>query len=207
MENEKISENNIENLSENFSSLNSERNEKILNCDEFISNINDNSIENFIRVNNPHKFIDKNNTKIPNEIYPIHILIVDDNMFNILIITKFLKEIKEYKFIFETANNGLEAYYLFKKHNSEVNKENFLLLIMDCEMPIMNGFESAKKIKKEVKIKNMVDVIILAHTSFVAFEEENKIFECGMNGYIVKSCKQNEFNNYISKILGCFQFK
>jgi len=66
------------------------------------------------------------------------ILIVDDNPFNILCLRALLKNFNF--LIISEAHNGKEAV------NSAV-KENYDLILMDVNMPIMDGFEATKIIK------------------------------------------------------------
>ena len=71
------------------------------------------------------------------------ILIVEDNEINIEIAREFLKK---YKVEIEIAKNGKEAYDLFMSSPESI----FDLILMDIQMPLMNGYEATKKIRASI---------------------------------------------------------
>jgi PAS domain S-box-containing protein len=86
------------------------------------------------------------------------------------------------------AKNGQELIELFKK-----NKNNIDLILMDIQMPIINGYDAIKKIKK---IKN---VPIIVQTAYAMIEDIKKCFECGCDDYISKPLKKDKLLNLINK--------
>jgi len=117
-----------------------------------------------------------------------HILIVEDNLLNQKI-TKDLLEKKEIKTTI--ANNGKEAVEF-------VEKNNYDLILMDIQMPIMNGY-NAVEIIKNMKNKNMVPIIAL--TAGDSNEEKEKALNSGMVDYITKPFDPNEIIIKISKFI------
>lgn len=72
-------------------------------------------------------------------------MIIDDNSINIMIIQKFfemLPKLSNVKIV--TAQDGQEAYTLFVKNATSFK---ISLILTDCEMPIMNGYECVKQIR------------------------------------------------------------
>jgi signal transduction histidine kinase/CheY-like chemotaxis protein len=112
------------------------------------------------------------------EIHPIFtkdneptVLVVDDNPTNLLVAQAMLERLGA-KTI--TASNGKEAIYEF------LNKKIDLILI-DCQMPVMDGFETTKDLRK-----NGARIPIIAMTARASTEDQQKCFDSGMNSFISK---------------------
>ena len=84
------------------------------------------------------------------------ILIVDDDQINLFVLGKYLEA---FGIEFKTAFNGQMAIELIIQEN------NYTLIVMDCNMPIMNGFDAMKRIKELVFQKVIDDIPILALTA------------------------------------------
>ncbi len=114
------------------------------------------------------------------------ILIVDDNRINQKVTQKILEKSKVDCTI---ANNGEEAYIKAKNHTYD-------LILMDVNMPVMNGLEATLEIRKfDTKIP------IIALTAVEVREMRNEIFSSGMNDIIVKPYDVNIFKRTILKNL------
>ncbi len=66
------------------------------------------------------------------------------------------------------------------------------LILMDIQMPLMNGHEATKEIRKF-----NTEVIILAQTAFALEGDKAKTLEAGCNGYISKPIKKEELANLL----------
>lgn len=110
------------------------------------------------------------------------ILIAEDNRINQIV----TKKILEKKGVLCTiAKNGKEAHDAMKK-------QNFDLILMDLNMPIMDGFEATLKIRK---FNSKVPIIAL--TAVEVEEVRNKIYAVGMDDIIVKPYDDNKFTQII----------
>lgn len=107
-----------------------------------------------------------------------HILLVEDNELNSEIATEILTE---YGFIVDTAENGAEA--LEKVSTSKPG--TYDLVLMDVQMPIMNGYEATKRIRK-LKDPAIANISILAMTANAFDEDRKKALESGMDGFLSK---------------------
>jgi PAS domain S-box-containing protein len=116
----------------------------------------------------------------------VNILLAEDNIMNQRLIIEFLKTID---YSVQTALNGEEAVELYKKNN-------FDLVLMDIEMPQMNGFDASRNIRKlEGKSQDYTPIIALtAHTTDRAREE---CFQSGMDAFLIKPI---DFDNLIRTI-------
>lgn len=87
------------------------------------------------------------------------------------------------------AKNGVAAVELVK--NNEVN-----LVLMDIQMPIMNGYEATKKIK-EIK----PNLPVIAQTAFTMTNEKEESLKAGCDAYISKPINKVELLSTIDKYL------
>ncbi|MEO8253747.1 MAG: ATP-binding protein, partial [Flavobacterium sp.] len=125
--------------------------------------------ESFITIEKPNLLV--TNPAIENS----KILLVEDNKINMLLLKTIIKNSVPKATIFE-ASNGLEAVNQF---------ENILpdIIFMDIQMPVMNGYEATKAIRK-LPIGKTIPIIAI--TAGTEKEERNKCFEMEMNDYISK---------------------
>ncbi len=106
------------------------------------------------------------------------ILLVEDNLFNQEIACEFLQE---KGIIVTTAENGLEAVEIIKKSK----KNDFDIILMDIQMPVMNGYEATKTIRS-LKENACHNIPIIAMTANAYEEDRIKAINAGMNDHIVK---------------------
>ena len=101
-----------------------------------------------------------------------HILVVEDNITNQLVISKYLQKLN---LDYAVANNGKEAVEMLRR-------KEFDLILMDCQMPIMDGFEATQLIRSE--LKNSIKII--AMTAYTSKEDQEKCKQAGMDEYLSK---------------------
>lgn len=101
------------------------------------------------------------------------ILLVEDNSVNISVATRFLKK---WGLIVEVAENGKIAV-------EKVNSNDYCLVLMDLQMPVMDGFEATKQIRSMPRSKNLP---IIALSADALRETKEKVFRFLMNDYILK---------------------
>ncbi len=116
----------------------------------------------------------------------IKILVVEDDIFN----QKFLKEMfKKININITVASNGKEALEI-------INKNKFDVILMDIEMPQLNGIETVKIIRKTNK-----HVKIIGLTGHEDEEIKNEILKAGFNDYLSKPIEFDELLNKINSLL------
>ena len=106
------------------------------------------------------------------------ILLVEDNELNSEIAEELLNE---YGFLVDTAENGAEA--VEKVKNSKPG--NYDLVLMDVQMPIMNGYEATRQIRA-LDDPALAGITILAMTANAFDEDRKEALECGMDGFLSK---------------------
>lgn len=120
------------------------------------------------------------------------ILVVDDNSLNLEVLTDLLQELNS-NVIVETADNGRSA-------TDKVAENDYDLVLMDIQMPRMNGFEATMFIRDNLQGKRS-QVPIVAMTAHALSGVADRCFEAGMNGYISKPIKIVDLLNTIGKTL------
>ncbi len=130
----------------------------------------------------------KNTTinKISKDEYKI--LIAEDEKFNFLSLKESLFEISD-KFKIYKAQNGKEAIKKCKEND-------FDIILLDLEMPIMSGFEACKKIKQ---IKP--DLNIIAQSAHSSTEDKQRAFNAGFDDFLEKPFEYKTLKKIISKYL------
>ncbi|MCH2206559.1 MAG: ATP-binding protein [Lentisphaerales bacterium] len=119
---------------------------------------------------------------------PPDILLVEDNLVNQKLAMKTLDKLG---CKITTAINGNEAI----KH---ITEHDFDLVLMDCQMPILDGLETTRKLRKDPDYQ---DLTIIAFTANAMEEEIKQCFDAGMNDYLTKPFKRNQFAQKLAKWL------
>ena len=139
-------------------------------------------------INKQSKLIDNNDSKIIFRNDSMKILIVEDNKVNMFLAKTLVTKIIPNCIIYE-AHDGEEAVKQFLKEKVDI-------ILMDVQMPVMNGYEATIEIRK---LSNVDDVPIIALTAGIMLGEREKCLECGMNDYISKPIIQKELEEIIVK--------
>lgn len=117
------------------------------------------------------------------------ILVVEDCEINSKLIIKILSN---QGITADSADDGIKAVDAFKKNKYDV-------VLMDCQMPNMNGYEATKEIRKyeqETNVKSPVPIIAITANAFES--DKLKCFESGMTDYVTKPLKIQELLDKIS---------
>jgi PAS domain S-box-containing protein len=124
-------------------------------------------------------------TSIINYNTGITVLIAEDDTSNFLYIEELFSE---YNYTIIHAWDGVEAVELFNKHT------NIELVLMDIKMPVMNGLEATKEIRKTNK-----EIPIIAQTAYAMADDKEKAIKSGCNDYISKPVSQDKLFEIINK--------
>lgn len=116
------------------------------------------------------------------------ILLVEDNEMNRLVATTVLEH---YGVVFREAVNGQEAIDILRE-------ETFDLVLMDVQMPVMNGIEATGHIRAEIS----KDIPIIALTANAIKGENDKCLQAGMNAYVTKPFEEEVLIKTIAGLLG-----
>lgn len=117
----------------------------------------------------------------------IKILVAEDNEMNQSLMKHLLTS---WELDFDIVNNGEEAI-------EALQKKNYSLVLMDIQMPYIDGYRATEKIRNELKN----DIPIIAMTAHAMAGEREKCLSFGMNEYISKPIRENELFKIINDIL------
>jgi len=121
----------------------------------------------------------------------LKILLVDDNHFNQLVAIDTL-ELELLRASIDVAENGEEAIKL-------VAENNYDIVLMDVQMPVMNGLDATRAIRKLPSPKNQTRVI--AMTASAMKTEVERCFACGMDDFVAKPFNTVELLKKMSKLV------
>jgi signal transduction histidine kinase/CheY-like chemotaxis protein len=116
--------------------------------------------------------------QVLNPINNTRILVAEDNLMNQQLIKHLMKQ---WQMDYVLVNNGREAVEILKK-------EKFAAVLMDIQMPEMDGYDATQMIRHELKL----DVPIIAMTAHAMSGEKERCLSYGMNDYISKPVKEAE---------------
>ena len=120
------------------------------------------------------------------------ILLVEDNPINQMVAQKMLEKVGVKP---QLANNGLEALTLLKE-------QAFDLVLMDCQMPEMDGFDATREIRKlGIKAKNKKVLPVVAMTANVMSGDRERCMDVGMDDYIGKPVQREQLESVLGKWL------
>ncbi len=122
----------------------------------------------------------------------IHILLVEDNEINQLVMQNMLTR-KGYEISIE--NNGENAV-------RALQQAHYDLVIMDCMMPVMDGFTATRTIRCGELANIDPDIPVLALTGLSAPNDREKCLQAGMDAYISKPIRADELFAGITALLG-----
>jgi len=120
----------------------------------------------------------------------LHVLVSEDNIINQTVIKGVLKK---FGVIPIMSNNGLEAI-----SRIEESEKQFDLILMDCEMPEMDGYSATQEIRKFEDKKN--PHLIVGLSAHAVQERKDKAFASGMDRYLTKPVKFEEIRLLLQAI-------
>ena len=106
-----------------------------------------------------------------------HVLVVEDNLMNQMVMRKLLSGAPNLSFA--VVNNGTEALDALKK-------DVYDMVLMDLQMPIMDGYEATKIIRSGELGQTIMDIPIIAVTADAMQETKQRVLDLGMNDYMTK---------------------
>lgn len=115
------------------------------------------------------------------------ILIVEDVESNYLYLNAVLTKLSAR---IEWVKNGLEAVN-FAKENPDLK-----LILMDLQMPEMNGYDATREIKKIYP-----NLVIIAQTAFAMSDDRTKALEAGCDDYLAKPIRSKDLLDTVNKYL------
>jgi signal transduction histidine kinase/ActR/RegA family two-component response regulator len=120
-----------------------------------------------------------------------HVLVAEDNVTNQVLMSIVLDELG---LTYDIANDGVEAINLFQKNSYDS-------ILMDENMPNMNGIEATKQIRLLEDEKNSKAIPIIAVTANAMAEDRQRFISSGMNNYVSKPYALDDIKNVLGEYL------
>lgn len=108
----------------------------------------------------------------------LRVLVVEDNLINQEVVLALLED---YGIHADVANNGLEALQMLEASGAE----DYDIILMDCQMPQMDGYKATRAIRQSQILSNP-NVVIIAMTANAMQGDREKCLQAGMNDYMAK---------------------
>ncbi len=121
----------------------------------------------------------------------VRILLVEDNLINQKVALKMLSKIG---YRADSATNGLDAV-------NALEKTDYNLVFMDCQMPELDGYEATKRIRSQNSNVKNHKVPIIAMTAHAMKGDRDKCISAGMNDYLTKPVKSKALSQMLDKWL------
>ncbi|HZX57568.1 MAG TPA: ATP-binding protein [Mucilaginibacter sp.] len=123
----------------------------------------------------------------------LRVLIAEDNMVNVMLMKKLFSK---WGIVPTIAENGERAIEM-------VQYGNFDIILMDLQMPVLNGFDAAMEIRK-MRDPKKANTPIIALTASALFDIKERVFNSGMNDYVSKPFKPDELREKMQNLVAAF---
>jgi signal transduction histidine kinase/CheY-like chemotaxis protein/HPt (histidine-containing phosphotransfer) domain-containing protein len=120
------------------------------------------------------------------------ILVVDDNEINRMVAVEHLKHLG---CVADTASNGAEAV-------DAVSHKDYALVLMDCQMPVMDGYNATRAIRQRERDHRLTRLPIIALTAHVLDGEREKVLAAGMDEHMPKPVHPQTLQALLTQFLG-----
>ncbi|MBV8251503.1 MAG: response regulator [Chitinophaga sp.] len=139
-----------------------------------------------LQIGNKSRVQDLKPTIFESEYKDLHVLIIEDNLMSQMIISKFLTEMN---CIISVAGDGREGIDLAHQQKPD-------LIFLDTHMPVLNGLDALKEIRKSSDLSN-IPVVVVSGDAFKESIEE--IMVAGANDYITKPVEFKQLQHILQK--------
>jgi CheY-like chemotaxis protein len=116
------------------------------------------------------------------------VLVVDDNEINLFVAVEMLEQLG---YRVETAKDGAEAV-------ERARSEQFLVVLMDCQMPVMDGYAAAREIRRNEEGRGRHQPIV-ALTAHALSGERDRVLAAGMDDYVSKPVRPKSLDKIIRR--------
>lgn len=127
----------------------------------------------------------------------LHILAVEDNLVNFKVVSMMLEK---YGHLVYHAENGASAIRHFIDHQIHGQQPRYDLILMDCEMPGMDGFETTEKIRALEAANGLAPTVIVALTAHVMADVIQHCNRAGMDSYLSKPVQMDVLTQILNQL-------
>jgi two-component system sensor histidine kinase EvgS len=134
--------------------------------------------------------VDELKSEAPASATVLTVLVVDDHPANRLLMCQQLGYLGHQ---FTAAQNGATGFQAWRQ-------EHFDLVIADCNMPVMNGYELSRSIREYEQREHLKPCVVLGFTANAQPEEKHRCMEAGMNDCLFKPISLTALERQLAKI-------
>ncbi|NTV91810.1 MAG: response regulator [Chlorobiaceae bacterium] len=120
-----------------------------------------------------------------------HILLVEDSLVNQQVAVAMLKKLGYSPDVVSSGKGALDA----------MRRKEYDLVLMDCQMPEMDGYEATRMIRTDRTLCGSPDVPVVAMTAHAMIGDREKCISAGMDDYLPKPVCKSDLNNVLLKFL------
>ena len=120
---------------------------------------------------------------------PVHLLLVEDNPMNQIVARGILEQLGAR---LDVANNGAEAVQMLR-----AAPKRYPLVLMDVQMPVMDGYTATRLIREELKL----DIPVITVSAGVTQAEREHCMACGMNDFVGKPINVDQLMQVLGRFL------
>ncbi len=124
-------------------------------------------------------------------------LAIDDNQVNLLVVEELFHD---YGFAIDTVNNGQKAL-------SRIAANSYDIVLMDCQMPVMDGYEATRRMRKMMSEGVTARCPIVAITANALKGDREKCLAAGMDDFLAKPMQATAINEMFERLLKDPEFK
>jgi len=125
------------------------------------------------------------------------VLVVDDNIFNLRVTESLIKN--RFELSTEKALNGKVAIDKLLNTNTDCTCGGYRLILMDCNMPVMDGYEATMRLRELMKEGKICPVPIIALTAFSTQNDKLRCIKSGMCDFLKKPVLSEELEQIFKK--------
>ncbi len=142
-------------------------------------------------VENKEILSEKNNEETTTLPKSINVLVAEDDAINRMYLNSFLSSMG---WTVDLAKNGIEVIEKWEKKKYDI-------LLIDGQMPMMDGFEAAQIIRKR-EVSNKIKTPIIAITGYTINEKNEQFIKAEMDDYVIKPINESDLLKKISRVVG-----
>ncbi|PKN40360.1 MAG: hypothetical protein CVU60_16115 [Deltaproteobacteria bacterium HGW-Deltaproteobacteria-18] len=121
----------------------------------------------------------------------LNILLAEDDVTNMAMLTRLLEKLG---CDVTPAGNGLEALHILEKEEMD-------LVLMDIQMPVMDGVEATRRIREDQSLGRKARIPIIAVTAFAMTGDRERFLDAGMDDYIPKPVNLNSLLEAMDRVV------
>ena len=124
----------------------------------------------------------------------INILIVEDNIVNLMLLENYLKDPDFKGSTYKVAKDGKDAV-------TKCAEFTFKIVFMDCELPVLDGYEATRQIRARENECGLTHALIIGSSANSSADDKAKAIKAGMNAYLSKPYSSSEMLNIIRQTI------